>query len=151
MENLQETKAKSRKTAIETAKSWGGKPIYTFPALITGYLFAIFAYRKPIATIHPGHLCLCPACSTFPGDPNDLPTITPVLHVPQSARLQGGQRRYNSSLQRPLPCPGWKEAKPIHEQVWRKGYHTGCNHEFVSGKCCGWRIELFVRVKEERG
>lgn len=92
MEDPKGIKEQTKKTAIETAKEWGGEHAFSYASSNSdgdNRVSAEFAYRKSVTIVHTCDSCLRPACSTFSSCSYDLPTITPIFDIPQSARLQG--------------------------------------------------------------
>jgi hypothetical protein len=90
MDDLKQAKDKTQKTAIETAKSWGGEsPFFASFAFFgassdsdaSHRVLTKLADRKSIAAICACDSCLRPACSTFPSNPYDLSTTAPVLDL----------------------------------------------------------------------
>lgn len=80
-----------KRTAIETAKQWGGKQLSLpsqRPVLMIFRISAETSHRKSTSTRGPGDSSLCPACSTSAIDAHDLSTAAPRLYVSQPPGLQ---------------------------------------------------------------
>lgn len=92
MEEPQKAKVEAQKTAIETAKEWGGKlsPIHQSSGREAGdETAADIVYRKSFTIIHPRDSSVRPACSTIPNHAHDLSTLASILDISQSTGLQG--------------------------------------------------------------
>jgi hypothetical protein len=151
-----------KKTAIQSAKAWGGEHIISvFYSLLFVYwpISSDISARIPAKTINresraPNFAChtgIRTTCPTFPTLADAFPAPSSLLDVPQPTGFQDRQCRHHCCLQRRISSTCRAEETWLREQVWRSRHHKRCDDGVGLGQRRRRRVGLYFREQIKGG